>query len=243
MRLKLIACEVFVRELCHSVALSPHIIDLEFTPKGAHDNSDNLRELIQNKIKETEASETNYDAILLGFGLCGNSILGLKANKIPLVIPRAHDCCTIFLGSKERFLKYFGERLSSQWTSAGYLERGGSILRETDIEDNLGMNKSYQELVEQYGEDNAKYVWETLHPDVGKDKLIYIEMPELTDLGYAKKVEQEAKEKDMGFEIIKGSIKLIKDLVFANWNQDDFLVVEVGQKIKGVYDQKEIIKV
>ena len=100
-RLKLIGCDVFMRELCFLIAQSPHIFDVEFTEKDSHDRSDNLRRIIQKKIDDCVGK--NYDAILLVYGLCGNSTVGLKARDLPLVIPRAHDCCTLFLGSKDLF--------------------------------------------------------------------------------------------------------------------------------------------
>ncbi len=37
MRLKLIACEIFYRELCAAVARSVNQVDVEFLPKGLHD--------------------------------------------------------------------------------------------------------------------------------------------------------------------------------------------------------------
>ena len=37
MRLKLIACEIFYRELCAAVARSINQVDIEFVPKGLHD--------------------------------------------------------------------------------------------------------------------------------------------------------------------------------------------------------------
>ena len=37
MRLKLIACEIFYRELCAAVARSVNQVDIEFLPKGLHD--------------------------------------------------------------------------------------------------------------------------------------------------------------------------------------------------------------
>jgi len=36
-RLKLISCEIFYREMCAAVARSPHLVDIEFLPKGLHD--------------------------------------------------------------------------------------------------------------------------------------------------------------------------------------------------------------
>ena len=37
MQLKLIACEIFYREMCAAVARSPNQVDVEFLPKGLHD--------------------------------------------------------------------------------------------------------------------------------------------------------------------------------------------------------------
>ena len=34
MRLRLISCEIFFREMCALIARSPHTIDVEFLPKG-----------------------------------------------------------------------------------------------------------------------------------------------------------------------------------------------------------------
>jgi len=95
-------------------------IDPMFTPKGTHEKPDNLRELIQNGIEEADKAGC-YDAVLLGYGLCGNATNGITAGSIPLVIPRAHDCCTLFLGSKGKFIEYFGENPSLEWSSSGYM--------------------------------------------------------------------------------------------------------------------------
>ncbi|MCS7049718.1 MAG: DUF1638 domain-containing protein, partial [Verrucomicrobiae bacterium] len=107
MRLKLISCNVFQREVCLCLSTTPHVVDVEFTELGEHANSAGLRRFLQSKIDATEASGKPYDAVLLLYGLCGNATAGLRARSRPLVLPRAHDCCTILLGSKERFAEYF----------------------------------------------------------------------------------------------------------------------------------------
>jgi hypothetical protein len=137
--LKVIACEVFTREVCHCVARTPYVVDLEFTEKGAHDRSDYLRATLQSKIDLVEASPRTYEAILLGFGLCGNSIAGLTARETPLIIPRAHDCCTLFLGSKERFQQHFAGNPSCPFSSSGYLERADSYVHEVNTRQFLGI--------------------------------------------------------------------------------------------------------
>jgi len=241
LKFKLITCEVFFRETCLAAATSPHLIYPEYTPKDAHNDSEFLRDLLQVKIEKAEKDELDFDSILLGYGLCGNSINGLKSNSIPLVVPRVHDCCTIFLGSKEKFKDHFSNRLSASWTTPGYLERGKELLREEGPDDIIGLDRSYQELVEQYGEENARYVWETLHPKTEDDNLIYIKIPELEGLGYINQIRAKAEAEGRDLEIIEGDIRLIESLLNGDWDEEEFLLVQPGQMIKAVYDQDFII--
>ena len=118
------------------------------------------------RIDATEASGKNYDAILLLFGVCGNATVGIQARRTRLVIPRAHDCCTILLGSKASFTEHFGKAPSTPFSSAGYIERGSYFLRtEDDGSAHVQMGDSYQALVEKYGEEDAKYIWAEMYPE------------------------------------------------------------------------------
>lgn len=242
MKLKLICCEVLLREVCLSIARSPHTVDPEFTIKGAHEISSFLKELLQKKIDETEETG-GYDAILLGYGLCGNATLGLEARSIPLVIPRAHDCCTLFLGSREKFVENFKDNLSGEWTTAGYMERGDSYLRETDTGRQLGIDKTYEDFLTQYGEENAQYLWETLHPQSHGSQLIYIEMPETAHLGYLDKFKKLVAETGKEVCVLEGSMRMIDGLIQGEWKEEDFLVVPAGKKILGVYDQIQVMTI
>lgn len=233
MKFKLICCNVLMRNVCLAIAKTPHIVDPEFTELGAHENSNSLRMLIQRKIDETEGQK--YDAILLGYGLCGNSTAGLIARSIPLVIPKAHDCCTLFLGSRERFAEYFGDNLSSQWSSEGYMERCGSYLRDTDTGRLLGLDKEYEEYVALYGEDNARYIWETLHPRDRSGELVYIETPGLEHLGYLDEVKKKAEEEGKRVKRIQGDMRLIEGLLKGEWDEKEFLIVPPGRRIKALY--------
>ncbi|HHW30296.1 MAG TPA: DUF1638 domain-containing protein [Clostridiaceae bacterium] len=241
MKYKLICCEVFMRIVCMEIATTSNTIDPEFTKLGAHENPDSLRDIIQEKI-DSIREEDGYDAVLLGYGLCGNAALRLKAGSVPLVIPRAHDCCTIFLGSKDRFLEHFKDRLSASWSSAGYAERSTEYLRETDTGKFLGLDRSYQELVEQYGEDNARYIWDILHPEnYQKDDLIYIRIPEFESLGYLEKLKEKASQEGRNVQVLEGDTRLIKKLINGQWDEEEFLLVPPGRSIAAVYDHKEII--
>ena len=126
MRLKLLACEIFYRELCAVVAQSVNQVDVEFLPKGLHDIG---QASMSARLGEAVAAvdESRYDAILLGYGLCNNGIVGLSARQKPLVVPRAHDCITLFLGSKERYLEYFFSHPGVYFKTSGWIERGDGL--------------------------------------------------------------------------------------------------------------------
>ncbi len=93
---KVIACEIAFRELCYAAAQSRNLIDFEFLTQGYHDIPATGRTEIQKRIDAVPAGR--YEAIVLGYGLCSNILTGLTTAHTPLVIPRAHDCITFFLG-------------------------------------------------------------------------------------------------------------------------------------------------
>lgn len=240
MRLKLIVCDVLMREVCLLIAKCPHIFDLEFTERDSHDQSDNLRKILQEKIDDAVGKK--YDAILLGYGLCGNATVGLKAHDTRIVFPRAHDCCTLFLGSKEKFHQHFKDNPSQPFSSPGYTERGDSPFHDSLLRGDMEKDPKYIEYLEKFGEENARYIYETMYGHVSEQKrLVYIEIPETKNDRYAEMCRKRAEEVGMEFVSLKGSLALLRNLIFGEWNPEDFLVLNPGQKTVGIYDWKTII--
>ncbi|MDW8320289.1 MAG: DUF1638 domain-containing protein [Armatimonadota bacterium] len=244
MLLKLIACEVLTREVCRYVADSPHTVDLEFTPKGAHDNADHLRTIIQSRIDEAERSVRQYEAILLGYGLCGNSTLNLTARKTRLVIPRAHDCCTLFLGSRQKFKEHFADAPSTPFSAVGYMERDGAYKRESSLNSAAGLYATLEEYIAQYGEENGRYIFETLHASIKAaegNRVVFIEQPETRHLNYLQRCCLLAQQEGKELVVLEGSGRLLRKLVYGEWDEE-FLIVEPGQRIVGVYDWDEVVR-
>ena len=191
MRYKLVCCEVFLREICQAVLESRHTVFPVFTCKLSHEDPGRLREMIQQEIDNSGPSE--FDYVLLGFGLCGNAIAGLKARRIPMVIPRAHDCCTLLLGSREAYVRHFGDRPSCRWTSGGYMGTGDDYLRNSEVYQFLGLNLTLEELVERYGAENAEYIRETLTPrDGSNEQVVFIQTPPYEQFDFHQQVERDA---------------------------------------------------
>ncbi len=242
MYLKLIACNVLLREIYREVATSPHTFDLYFTEKGDHEKSDRLRAIIEGEIQKAEESGKLYDAILLGYGLCGNATVGLGSSKFSLVLPRAHDCCTLFLGSKQKFQELFASNPSRPFATPGYMERSADTFQTTSTRQFLGLDKSYDEYVALYGEENAQYIMETLSPKTKDDTMIvYIAMPGTESLGWEDKCRREAQREGKGFLRVEGDPRLIHKLIHGEWDSEEFLIVPRGQKIAPVYDWEEVV--
>ncbi len=242
MRLKLIACEILYRELCAVVARSINQIDIEFLPKGLHDIG---QEKMQARLREVLAAvdPSCYDAVLLGYALCSNGLLGLTSPGVPLVIPRGHDCITLFLGSKERYMDYFQSHTGVYFQTTGWLERGANTHQDNpqSIAQKSGMTQSYEDLVAKYGEDNAKFLYEQLC-DMTRNYsgMTYIEMGVEPDDRFEQQARTQAAQRGWTFTKVEGDMSLIRALVDGPWDDARFLVVPPGQRVAASFDDNII---
>lgn len=236
MRFKLISCEIFFREMSAVVARSPHFIDIEFLPKGLHDmGSSSMLARVQEAVDRVR----DYDAILLGYGLCNNGLAGLKARTIQVVLPRAHDCITLFMGSKEKYLEYFNSHPGVYFKTTGWIERGESNgeLRQLSVPSQLGINMPYEQLVEKYGEDNARYLFDTLGYVKNYGQFTFIEMGVEPNGQFESHTRQQAEERGWKFEKLQGDLSMIQRLVEGVWDKKEFLVIPPGWHVVARYDE------
>ena len=238
MRLKLIACEIMYRELCTAVARSVNLVDVEFLPKGLHDigqagMSSRLAEVLAG------VDETRYEAVLLGYGLCSNGLVGLAARSIPLVVPRAHDCITLFLGSKERYLEYFQGHPGVYFKTSGWISAASACIQggQETTQSQSALPQSYEDLVARYGEDNAQFLYEELCNMRHYAGLTYIEMGIEPDDRFQRQSEAEAEARGWQYEKLSGDMRLLQGLLDGPWDEDRYLVVPPGKRIAASFDR------
>jgi hypothetical protein len=241
LRLRVISCDILYREICLCSAYSKNVTNLEFLPKGLHDNPDVMRAEIQKKIDETD--ESVFDAIVLGYALCSRGSAGIKARGIPLVIPKAHDCITFFMGSNQKYMEYFNDHPGTYYYTSGWFERsGGKIVVERKVQDGYGLGKKYEEYVQKYGEDNAKYLIEFENSWVENySQVTFIDIDFARFLNYNEEAKKIAQERKWNYDEIKGDIRLVKMLIDAEWDKEEFLIVPPREEIFASYDENIMI--
>ncbi len=238
MKLKLIACNVFKREIEHCLSDSPHEIETDYIEIAEHLHPATLRRKIQDIIDRTAEVTQPYDATLLAYGLCGRSCDGLTARREQLVIPRSHDCAGILLGSRKRFEEEFSAMPSTPFSSPGYVEHGRFYFQSGELAEG---EDEMQKLIQEYGEDNAKYIYEAMHPKLDGElqPVCYIDAPEFSFPDLMDKCRHKAEEEGRPFKILEGSLRLIRMLLYGEWPEDEFLTVQAGRAIamKGDWDR------
>ncbi len=236
MKIKCIGCEVLARMLYRCASQSPHTIDIQLVRYGQHQQPVNLRALLQEAIDAS--TNQDYQAIVLAYGLCGKSTEGLTARDIPIVIPRAHDCITLFLGSRQRYNQQFSETPGTYWYVQDYLERddgsgAGLAIGANTSTDAEVLRASY---VEKYGEDNAEYLMEIMGAwQAHYQRAGYIDLGLADGSAIEARAQADASRRGWAFERIPGDLDLIRRLVNGEWDQD-YLVLQPGQSIAMTYD-------
>jgi hypothetical protein len=235
-RFRMISCEVSAREVCAAVARSSSVVELDFLPKGLHDiGTERMAARLQAAVDARPAG--GCEAVLLWYGLCNNGVCGLRA-PLPLVVPRAHDCITLLLGSRRHYREYFDSHPGTFFKSPGWIER------DSDPNDNpasvtarLRLERDPAELARKYGADNARFLAPVL-ADWFRHyrRLAFID----TGVGDAERYRTVAREtargKNWEYEELTGSPGLLDRMLSGEWDPCDFLVVPPGRTIRPSFD-------
>ncbi|MDD5260366.1 MAG: DUF1638 domain-containing protein [Methylacidiphilales bacterium] len=228
-RIALLACAVFEREIELHAAGASHIAETRFFEVGLHDRPDKLREALQAALDELDA-RNDIDAVVLAYGLCGCGTAGLQPHRHKFVIPRAHDCITVFMGSKER---YAGQQKSCP--TCYYYTPGWNRERRVPGPDRLESLRT--ELSKQFDEDNVDFLLESEREQWAlHDTAFYLDLgtdDAETEAEYARRC---ADSLGWKFERMRGDPALLRDLLWGNWDSERFQIIEPGSRLANSTD-------
>jgi len=154
MKIKLIGCDSTKNEVCWLGI--PETMDCEFLDFNYHGKPDRLHVRLQEIIDQSQ----DYDLIITTYSRCSNVVVGLLSQRVPLLMPRTHDCISLLLGSNERQLKLLKENPGTYYFSRGWLDHGRTPYAE------------YLEYVDHYGWEKAAVLIKMLYGSYNKAVLI-----------------------------------------------------------------------
>lgn len=142
MRTLIVACRTIEDELELARREVGCDLPIRWIESGLHNWPNRLRDRLQQELDAI----TDADRVLLAFGYCGNSVVGLTTGDFELIVPKADDCITLMLGSCARREEVSAEK-ATYFLTPGYLDHEANLWSE------------YGALVAKRGKEKADWVY------------------------------------------------------------------------------------
>jgi len=207
-----IACNIMKNELMAVNGTSG--AHFEFLEQSLHRTPVKMPAAVQEKINQ---AGKDIDYVVLGYGTCGNGIIGVKAGKQPLVIPKAPDCITFFLGSLEAHLKEHKKAPGTYYLNKGWID---------EAKDPLGVLEEY---TQKYGRQTAE--WVIREEFKNYKRIVLVTTPLFDPATYRARAKADADFLGLAYEGVEGSLGFFEKMVKGNWNSDEFIIIPPGQEI------------
>lgn len=209
-RITVIACATVIEEMLPHLPPGASYQVLDF---GLHVNPDALRNTLQQAIDAASGTATT---IILGYGLCSQAVVGLRANGCTLIVPKVDDCIAIFLGSGEAYKAQARSEPGTYYLTKGWIEAGDSPFHE------------YDSLEAQYGTEKARWLMSRVLKNYTRLALINTGQYELER--YRDYSRRTAARFGLRYEEIPGSDALVKKMLHGPWD-GDFVIARPGETI------------
>ena len=208
---KIIACAAVLEEI---MPILPPDISYEMLDFGLHFRPENLKNTLQEAI---DKSAKDAEILILGYGLCSNGAVGLKAPETAtIVIPKVHDCIAIFLGSHAAYMQELKEEKGTFFLAKGFIEVGDTPLEE------------YGRTVERHGKEIADRVMKIMFAHY--KRILFVNTGHNEIGKYRDHAQRVAKQLHLRYEEMRGSRVLIKKMIHGPWDEE-FIIAKPGETI------------
>jgi hypothetical protein len=211
----LIACRIMEPEV-EELRRGSGDLEVHYLDQGLHRTPQRMLGIVQEKIDsvETEASD-----LVLGYGLCSKGIVGVKCRQARLVIPRCHDCITLFLGSRDIYLQRLKKQPGTYYLTPGWIR---------EKKDPLGIVE--EEYMPRLGRELA--VWGMREEMKNYSHIAFID----TGTGECGPLRCRARENAVFFhkifEDIQGHSGFLERLIYGPHLEPDFIMLDPGAEIR-----------
>lgn len=209
-----IACRVMKTEI--DALLAPDApIEVRYLDQNLHRTPERMAGMIRADIAAVE----DYAAhIVLGYGLCSNGIVGIRATRQEICVPRVHDCIALMLGSRQDYHEAFNERAGTYYLTAGWV---------AEEKDPLGTFEN--EYVPKMGREDAEW---GLREELKHYTHIVLIGSKGGDMAMLRKRARENAEfLRMKYEEVDGSDRYFRKMLFGPYDPGDFVCIPPGEKI------------
>jgi hypothetical protein len=211
-RITVLACAVMEKEI---LQFQQDGIEFDFLDYGLHRTPEKMAEALQTEIDRIGVGDCN--AILIGYGLCSNGVVGLRAKNQPLILPRVHDCISLFLGSPESYHAQMAASPGTYYLTPGWIDRGETPLSK------------YESYAQRYDQKTARWVLEEEMKHY--TRIVLIDTGAFPIDAYREIGKRNASFLGLSYEEMKGASTLFEKLVRGPWN-GEFLVVNQGESVQ-----------
>jgi hypothetical protein len=232
-----IACGVFRKDLEEILPEMKEAPGVRYLEGGLHAEPALLKRELQKAIDEVPR---DVDRIILLYGVCGKGIVGLKSDYQSIVIPRVHDCISLFLGGGREYKKQFSHVPGSYYISPGWYEeqvqpRGRGARKKNHPHHSPAYVDSLDKdvLTERFGEENSKAVTDFFDGwKKNYKRAVYIDTGGEENEKYESYARSLAEENDWNYTRLEGSRRLIRRCFEADpVSDEEILVVPPGREL------------
>jgi hypothetical protein len=206
METTILACNTIRDELEKAAAETNCQHNFVWIESGLHLSPENLRRRLQEELDKIK----DVTRVILGFGFCGNAVVGLKTGDYQLILPKVDDCITLLLGSKEKRQKCTGHG-GVYFLTKGWLEGEANIWKE------------YRRVLERFGFERTERIYRKMlahYKFLGLIDTGAYDLPGLVP--HAREISATLK---LELLIFKGTDHYVRHLLSGPWDNGSFVII------------------
>ncbi|MDR3225182.1 MAG: DUF1638 domain-containing protein [Clostridiales Family XIII bacterium] len=209
----IISCEIFRDDFEYLLGSKLSGYTVRWIDKGLHDHPDKLRAKVQAAIDEIDAyGDVSY--ILLGYCLCGKSVVGLKSQNCTMIMPKTDDCV--------RMYQLMEKNVKPDVCAAAY------YLTPRWMDPELSSVMGADKWINKYGKERAKMLIKAMFGNYTDIILLHLES--FDPAAYRDEARAAAERINLKFTEKDGTLRILKKMLAADID-DEFVIIEPNQEI------------